>query len=227
MYDQARNRIIDLIEGAPPEALERTVPATPDWTGRQLLAHLAGVPADLLAGNLEGAGTPAWTGPQVAQRADATVADLVAEWRGSAEAFGELLRNGPEGLMGALGADVVQHELDLRGLLGAPVPESADIAVDKALNFMVGFLDRRVKKAELPALRLSAGNQEWTFGPGDTEPGAALATSTVELFRIVAGRRSEAQVRALDWSGDPTPYLPVLSAFGPLAAADVAEPSLI
>jgi hypothetical protein len=149
------------------------------------------------------------------------VDELVEEWQGTAAAFDPLAASAPPNLAGALAADVLQHELDLRGLLGAPPGESMLDAVDFGLNFMLGFLDRRIAKAGLPALGVRAGNQEWTLGPGS--PGAEVTTTPLELFRVVAGRRSAAQVRGLAWRGDPAPYLDVLSAFGPLSPVDVAE----
>jgi hypothetical protein len=51
---------------------------------------------------------------------------------------------------------------------------------------------------------------------GETAPTAATATEWLrlplfELFRALTGRRSEAQVRALTWSCDPTEFLPLFS----------------
>jgi len=224
MYAQARERVIELVSSADPAALESTVPATPDWTGRQLLAHLVGVSADVLAQRFDMAGTDGWSARQVSERADTSVADLVDEWRAAAPAFDAALAGQPlEGMIGALATDIVQHEFDMRGLLGAPVTEQAAAAMEPALNFMVGFLDRRVKKAGLAALHVKAGSEEWTLGPGESAVAATLTTTPLELFRVIAGRRSAAQVTALDWDGDPTPYLPVLSAFGTLAQSDVHE----
>lgn len=213
----------NLIDQREARLLEATVPATPAWTGRQLLAHVVGIPSDVLAGRLDGVGTDAWSARQVAERSDRSVAELVEEWRASAPAFDERVKNAPEGMAGALAADILEHELDLRGLLAVPVPEACVSAVEPCLNFMLGFLDRRVKQAGLDSLRLRAGNQEWTVGPGDSPVAASVVTTPVELFRVVAGRRSPAQVASLDWEGDPAPYFPVLSAFGPLADSDVHE----
>lgn len=221
MYADARARVIELVQGAPPSVLEERVPATPAWTGRQLLAHMVGIPSDVMAGRLDGVGSDAWGQRQVDEREGRSVDELVAEWQESAAAFDGMVAGGPEGMVGALGADAVQHELDLRALVGGGIPDGCQSAVEAFLNFMVGFLDRRVKKAELGALRLRAGNQDWTVGSGDVA--ATVSASPVELFRVVAGRRSEAQVRALDWEGDPGPYLGVLSAFGPLSKDDVVE----
>ena len=40
---------------------------------------------------------------------------------------------------------------------------------------------------------------------------------------MVAGRRSKAQVRGYDWTGDPEPYLDGICVFGPLPDDDVME----
>jgi hypothetical protein len=45
-----------------------------------------------------------------------------------------------------------------------------------------------------------------------------------ELVRAIAGRRSAAQLRALDWSVDPEPYVPIFG-FGPftIRSTDLEE----
>ncbi|MGI8707100.1 MAG: hypothetical protein ACR2LG_02690 [Actinomycetota bacterium] len=42
-----------------------------------------------------------------------------------------------------------------------------------------------------------------------------LRTSTFELFRALHGRRTVDQVRAMEWDGDPEPWMPVFFVFGP------------
>ena len=44
-----------------PAQLETPVPASPEWTVHEVLAHMAGVPSDMLAGRMDGAPGPAWT----------------------------------------------------------------------------------------------------------------------------------------------------------------------
>jgi len=50
------------------DGLATTVPGSPDWTVRDVLAHLAGGPADALAGRMEGAPGPEWTARHVGER---------------------------------------------------------------------------------------------------------------------------------------------------------------
>ena len=41
LYDQIRNDISELVAGLAPEELEKQVPATPDWTIKNVVTHLA------------------------------------------------------------------------------------------------------------------------------------------------------------------------------------------
>lgn len=221
VYAQSRARMIDMARNASPEALANTVPATPAWSGLDLVRHVVGIPSDVLAGRLDGVGGSEWSQRQVDERQGTSVHELVEEWQGTAESFDAMVAGAPPGMVGALAADILHHELDLRAALDQPAGESMSGAVDFGVNLMAGFLDRRIRKAELPALKVVAESQEWTLGEG--EPAAALTTTNMEFFRALAGRRSESQVRAMQWEGDPAPYFPVLSAFGPLSPTDVAD----
>ena len=49
---------------------------------------------------------------------------------------------------------------------------------------------------------------------GEGASGATLTASRWEFLRVVAGRRSRAQIAAMDWTGDPEPYLALLPAYG-------------
>ena len=64
-YRNLRERMMGLLRSQPDEAGEIQVPACPAWTVRQLVAHMVGVPDDLLAGRLDGVASEAWTAAQV------------------------------------------------------------------------------------------------------------------------------------------------------------------
>jgi uncharacterized protein (TIGR03083 family) len=185
-----------------------------------VLSHLAGLTADVVAGNVDGAGSNPWTAKQVADRRGRDVKTLLAEWAEHAPAVVSLLD--------AVGApvqrilfDIVTHEQDMRGALRLPGGTESD-AFDFALQGFVGSIDDRLRTHNAPGLRIMSGKQEWVLGDG--EPAATLTIdSPHELLRLVSGRRSAQQAVALDWDGDPTPYLPLLSVFGPLPAKDVEE----
>lgn len=214
VYASSADRIGALVAGLGADDLNRTVPCTPRWTVRELLAHLVGGPADIIAGNLDGVATEPWTQAQVDARRDCSVAELLDEWSRLREAIDGICRSGQ---VPAISMDVVTHEQDINGALGAP--SSLDPA---AINFAVnGFAARAVKVAKDAGLELELTDGEgWSMGgPG----GATFIASKAELIRVMSGRRSKAQVMAMDWLGDPTPYLDLLSPFGPLGDTDINE----
>jgi uncharacterized protein (TIGR03083 family) len=86
VYRANIDAVTALAEGLSTEQLSTRVPATPDWTVHDLLAHLAGSPADALSGRMDGAPGPDWTERHVGERAAHTTAGLVAEVRGSVDA---------------------------------------------------------------------------------------------------------------------------------------------
>ncbi|HEV7212676.1 MAG TPA: hypothetical protein VGN47_13295 [Blastococcus sp.] len=64
---------------------------------------------------------------------------------------------------------------------------------------------------------------EFAVGPdGSAEGPVVLRTTTFEAFRWRLGRRSRAQLAAMDWTGDPAPFLDALCAFGP-SEVDLVE----
>jgi hypothetical protein len=86
VYRANIDAVTALAEGISTEELSRQVPATPDWTVHDVLAHLAGGPADALSGRMDGAPGPDWTERHVGERAAHTTAALVAEARASVDA---------------------------------------------------------------------------------------------------------------------------------------------
>jgi uncharacterized protein (TIGR03083 family) len=210
-YQSSRSRFADLVRDLPDEELDCPVPATPGLSVRDVVAHLAGLLADVVAGRTEGLGTDEATARQVAERRGRPLADVLSEWESTPL---------PDEVASWLPADVVIHEQDVRGALGRPgatdTPE-----FDAMLNGLAWWTGSKLEKSGLPALRIVAGPQEWTLGQG--EVGATLTASPEVVGRVLSGRRSAAQVRTLPWDGDCSPYLDHISVFGPLPEADVIE----
>ena len=104
-----------------PEQLSVQVPATPDWDVHDVLAHLAGSPADALSGRMDGAPSAAWTARHVAERRDRPPQELVAELRGSVDGVVASLDGNDRP---ALVWNAVVHHADLHEALGhAPLAE--------------------------------------------------------------------------------------------------------
>jgi uncharacterized protein (TIGR03083 family) len=219
-YRLVRSRVTDLLRELPAGAADRIVPSCPRWTVRETLSHLVGACSDVLAGKANAAGEPEWTAAQVAARQGQPVADLLAEWATSSEQAVTLL-TGRSGLV-QLVMDAVSHEYDLRVALGVD-PPADDPVLPVALGWLTSRFGRWLDATGRPALRLLAGEQEFTLGSGP--PQATVRAGAPAALRTLTGRRSLDQVRALDWDGDPSPWLPALT-WGPFRPTDVAvEPA--
>ncbi len=215
-YAGTRQRIGALVAGLDGEGEATVVPTCPDWTVHDVVAHVAGVVDDALNGRLDGVATDPWTAAQVEARRGVPVAAIVEEWHTNAPAF--------EGLLDAIGdpgrqavLDVLTHEHDLRLALGALGGRDAD-----GVRVGFDFLGRMF----VAAAGATGHDVRVTTTEGD-DYGAAgapvvLHGSRFELMRAMTGRRSEDQLRALAWTGEPV--LDVFT-FGPFrpAAAPVEE----
>jgi uncharacterized protein (TIGR03083 family) len=187
--------------------LATRVPACPAWTVRDVLSHMVGVTADVCSQTMDGAGGPAWTQAQVDARVGATVDQVLEEWAKRSVGFEQAL---PE--MGFLGwvflMDLTMHHDDVREALGRPLGSSATNAL--VLERLVGQAGKRAEG--VGTLTLRVGPQEWTVGSG-TPTASVVVADTQELARVLGGRRTDDQVRALDWTGEAQPWLPVLPLF--------------
>lgn len=211
LYRGARERVTALVlahaeEGAAP------APATPGWTVHDLVAHLTGVAQDLASGALPSGGpTAEWTAGHVARGAGTPTAALLDTWASLGPAV--------EGVLAGRAVwpvvlDVGAHEHDIRGAGGDTAARDSDVVRAGA-----AVLLRSLRVPRPLVVRTEDG--EVRVGPEDGEP-ALLTTTRFEAFRWRLGRRSRRQLAAMDWAGDPAPYLDSLCAFGP-AAADVLE----
>jgi uncharacterized protein (TIGR03083 family) len=220
VYAEAHHRIVGLVRDLDGDAVRRQVPGTPEWTVHDVVAHLAAIPTDVMAGRLTGGPSPEETRRQVEERRDRTVAELLEEWAGG---LGPILDGARAGLVPApLAIDAVTHEQDIRGALHAAHLDDDGALRFAATGYSVG-LGRRLKQAGLPPLRLRDRARGFDVVARTGEPTATVSGTEFELFRAMAGRRSRAQVAALDWSVDPAPYLDCFCVFGPLPEADISD----
>lgn len=217
LYAAGRQRVCELVGGLSQDEAVTPVPACPAWTVRDVLAHLAGVSADIVTGNLEGLTTEPWTQAQIEARRDASVADLVAEWSEYGPRVEALAGRFPPLVATQWLMDGTTHEQDIRGALGRPGARDTE-----AVRTVVPFLAREMFGASLaarglPPVEVRAGDTTWTAG-GEGPVGAVLQAAPFELLRAFTGRRSAAQIAALGWSTDPAPYVAAFT-FGPFRPA--------
>lgn len=209
----AQDRVITLVQDLDAEQAATPVPACPDWSVRDLLSHVVGLGVDVLAGDEPDDHDPAWTARHVERRRDRDVAALLDEWRRTTEPL--------SAWMDAHGArplgDLVIHEADLRGALGAPPVE--DEGVETVRDRMAGRVGPRVAQAGLPAIALVSPTWEARLGEG--EAAVVLEAPAYDLFRALVSRRSAAQLRSWTVRGDVGPYLEVFTVLGPLPEVDL------
>ncbi|MFD3687762.1 maleylpyruvate isomerase family mycothiol-dependent enzyme [Nocardiopsis sp. NPDC058631] len=217
IYETSQNRMLDLAATLDESRLGTLVPACPEWTVRQVYAHLAGLCTDVVRGDVAPPASDEVTARQVADRADHTPESVIAEWRRTAPALLELLASQTRRRYWLPALDVWHHENDVRGALGLPA-QTED--ADQLADFPLGGLAKGWP-AELPPVRVVATDtgQEWTLGEGAV---LTLSGTAFELARAVTGRRSIAQILAMDWTGgDPAPVAPYLPTL-PAPAGDLA-----
>ena len=190
LYRQGRLAVCTLVSddvGSVP------VPATPGWDVHAVIAHLAGVMEDALAGNLAGAGTDPWTDAQVERGATKSIAELVAEWDADSQ-IPEAVLSTPAGERSARAVvDVLTHLCDLQTALGRPLDPPADGLRWASRRLLEGFADEVAAQGRAPI---------------------SVELAPVEVLRSRLGRRTADEVRADSWSTDPEPYLDTWFVFG-------------
>jgi len=206
-YLFAVESFIDLAKTLDDTAWATTVPCTPEWTARDVLSHVSGIPDDAAAGRMDGAPGEAWTAAQVERNRTFSVEELLQRWAQQAATFAEMIEQ-----VGQFRPpiDCHSHEHDIRQMLGTPGSRSNAI-VDLASFAMVGAPVRI-------EIMFDDGS---TVTTGDADASSAVILRGVtrfELFRSRLGRRSEPQVRAYDWSGSDADIETVIGdwfGFGP------------
>ena len=213
-WEAGRQRVTALIEAASPDQRRSAVPATPDWTVHELLSHMVGLGADVLADREDAGHSPAWTQAQVEARREHSTEDVLAEWAAFAP---DLTTRVAEVDTRPLG-DLIIHEQDLRGALGQPgARDTAGLTAIRdrmAARFADTLGDRAPLRFDSP---------DWSWASADGEPGVVLGADGFEAFRAFTSRRSADQLRSWVVSGDVEPYLEVFAGVGQLPERSLSE----
>ena len=212
----AHDRVCTLVEAVGTEEMERAVPACPHWTARDLLSHVVGLGADVLAGDEPDDHNERWTQAQVEARRDRSAADLVAEWRRLADDLAAwMAEHGTRPL-----SDVVIHEQDLRGVLDRPGGRDTDgfaIVRERMAARLAGRLE------QLPPIALVADDWSWcSSGPVEDAP-VLLRASGFDLGRALSTRRTADQLRSWTVRGDVAQHLEAFALLGPLPTEILPE----
>lgn len=217
VYAGCRERITELVRPLGSQAAQIMVPTCPAWSVHDLVAHVVGSADNVVAGRLEGAPGEAWTAAQVDARRDRSIEDVLAEWESLAPAIQKMIDEGTHRgplhfrLEEAATSDALSHEHDIRGALNQPGARDSD-AVPVGLHF---YSTNRIDMAAMHGLSLRIRVTDGTeFGDPDAE--VTLTGEPFELLRALSGRRSAAQLRKLDWLGDPELVIPDFERTGAL-----------
>jgi uncharacterized protein (TIGR03083 family) len=213
-YHAIRTRLAALAGDLSPEQAATPVPALPGWSVQDTYAHLAGVGADIVAGDGDKPHPPAWNAIHIAERKDLSLAEICAEWAGTGP-DAEAVLDSPAGRNAMFTVvDAFHHSQDIFGALGLSkgreTPEAAF-----AVSYMTNMLGYSWGRSGRPPIDLKSDAGSWRFGAPEAEPFATLTTSDFELARILIGRRSHAQMLAAGWTGDPGPIVGMLPMFRP------------
>ena len=234
LYAEGRERLSALVRGLGPADLARSVPACQEWTVQDVVAHLAGGCADLMAGNIDGVTTAEWADAQVRRRRGHTITQVLEEWSAVAPSVEAMAGRFPPPLPTVWILDLTAHEQDVRGALMQPGAREAPGLV-LAVDFLVcQGLHQQLAARGLGPLSVRTPPGSWTVGGrppsvatwaptaggpdrsgqlassaarGGT-PEVAVELSLFEAFRALTGRRSPGQIARYDWTSDPGPFLP-------------------
>ena len=211
LYRAVRLRTQDLLGPLDGAQWSLPVPACPGWDVHGVLSHLVGVIEDSGAGDLDGPPGPAQTADEVERHRATPSAALLWRWTELSPPFEQVLSSAS---IWPAFFDVLSHEHDVRGALGAPGErDGADVQLAAKLLLRSIDLGRPFRIDTGPAVLASAA---------DGADALVLRTSAFEAFRLRMGRRSRAQVEAMDWSDDPGDLIDRLFVFGP-ASDDLVE----
>lgn len=206
-YRSVRQRLSALLATLDDAQWDLAVPACPGWRVRDVLGHLLGNVEDALAGRISGPPTEDQTRDQVARHAGDDPVALLQQWNELAPGFEDVLDAFP---IWPAFIDAISHEHDIRAAVGDRGGRDTDDVLRAA--------ELLAAPPPGPGLGLVVDGRDH----GDAAVDARLTTTSFELLRLRLGRRSEAQVRAMDWDGVPGTRLTGLFVFGP-SALDQAE----
>ena len=176
-YIELRARVVQLLRTLPTETADIAVPACPDWTIAQLAGHLVGVPEDILTGNMDGVTTDPWTQAQVDRHAGQSLLELAESYESTGAVFDEVIAMIPAPVNSQLVMDAVTHEFDLREALGDDGSRDV-VAIEVALGWLRFAFEGRIGPATFTGL----------------DDGGV---DRYEMFRVLTGRRTAAQIAAL------------------------------
>jgi hypothetical protein len=211
LYRESKDRITALTTGFGDATWNTAVAACPGWTVRDVVAHMTAVAEGWADAHASGPPTDDETAAHIRRFDGRDGAHILSAWTAATAKLDRLAAD--QGITPPLG-DVASHEYDILAALCRPSGRDSS-AVWWTSDRLLTMLETTVP------LRVTVEDGEYRSGPNDA-PEVWLRTTRFEAMRWRTGRRSRAQLAAMDWSDDPTPVLDQLYLFGP-AGNDFVE----
>jgi len=223
-YGAERATLIDLGRSLSLADGDVITTACPNWSIKDVYAHLAGISTDILAGNTENAATEAWADGHAADRSEHSLVQVLDEWETAGAGVSEVMEAAGDAFPFQLFVDQFTHGWDIRAALGPTASATPDLAVYEL--YLDEFLGRITadSPADLAAVKLVVAGQSVSIGTGP-EAGT-LNLDLFEYARVSMGRRSQSQLEALPWPdavSDPGPYIDLLVVWS-VNSNDVVDP---
>lgn len=215
IYGDIRTRMLEVARAADPDAMRTVVPACPDWTALQLVAHCVSMPAAIGAGDLPTGDLDSWIDTILAARAGRSLDELADEWSSADDTIAAMVGGGGAVLLD----DLAVHEHDLRGALGVPDHSAldADVFVPRSLQSCIAQLEER----GLGAIEVRHDGRVWRSH--DADAGWVLDVSPWEAVRVIYSRRTADELRSLGGSDDIEAYISLLGDHLPLPTTSLGE----
>src|SRR5436190_13290527 len=183
-YTETHDHVVDVVRSIPDDMLGRTVPATPAWTVKDVIAHVTAeayiattgdAPPDLNL--LESMRTKEMAdlrddlnARHIEARRDRPLEAVLEEWADLMERVLPMIRGDQTFpfahpfIDNILVADLAMHAQDVRSTVGVPADRDSD-GVGVALGAFTFGLEYRLNALGLPGLRVRYGQKERILGP--------------------------------------------------------------
>ena len=136
LYIEAYESFMEFARTLSDDEWATAMQCTPEWTVREVLSHVAGVPDDGLAGRLDGFPSEPWTAAQIERNRDCSIAELLDRWDVQAADFASAIE-----AMGEVrpAFDCHTHEHDIRQAIGRPGNRDTNIVEVAGARLAEGF----------------------------------------------------------------------------------------
>ncbi len=118
-YRELRLRVSDVIRETDASAFDAPAPATPGWRAHDVVAHLVGVPDDVVNGRMDGLASDPWTQAQVDKRVAYRSLTCWASGTRPVRPSRRCSSAAPAEIAGQALFDAAAHEHDVRHAIGS------------------------------------------------------------------------------------------------------------